>query len=118
MHATMVDVPTPDGVADVYLAHPDDGRTHPAVLFYMDGIGLRPRLFEMAERLAANGYVVLVPNVFYRQGRAPLLPDLPELLRPENRGALVDALSRPCVTPGRIWTTSPRRSRSPPDPLV
>src|SRR5262245_476978 len=28
----------------------------------------------MAERIAAAGYVVLAPNVFYRAGRTPLLP--------------------------------------------
>jgi carboxymethylenebutenolidase len=38
----------------------------------MDAIGLRPRIEEMAGRIAAQGYVVLAPNVFYRAGRAPL----------------------------------------------
>jgi len=27
--------------------------------------GLRPRIEEMADRIAAQGYVVLAPNVFY-----------------------------------------------------
>lgn len=40
----------------------------------MDGYGLRPALQSMAERLAAQGYAVLLPNLLYRQGRAPLLP--------------------------------------------
>jgi carboxymethylenebutenolidase len=67
-------VPTADGVADAYLTRPDDDRPHPAVLFIMDAIGLRPRIEEMADRIAASGYVVLAPNVFYRAGRAPVLP--------------------------------------------
>jgi len=34
----------------------------------MDGLGLRPVLFTMAERLASSGFVVLLPDLFYRAG--------------------------------------------------
>jgi len=93
VQTAVLDVRTPDGVADAYLVHPGGGGSYPAVLFFMDAIGLRPRLFEMADRIAANGYVVLVPNVFYRHGRAPLVDDLPDLLRPQNRPKLIAAVS-------------------------
>ena len=43
-------------------------RAHPGVLFMIDGIGLRPRIEEMADRIAAQGYVVLAPNAFYGAG--------------------------------------------------
>jgi carboxymethylenebutenolidase len=33
---------------------------------YMDGIGMRPALMEIAERIANDGYFVLLPNLFYR----------------------------------------------------
>lgn len=79
-----VDVPTPAGVADSYLAAPADGAPHPGVLLYMDGFGLRPSLRAMADRIAAHGYTVLVPNVFYRHGRAPVL-DLPDFIDPSRR---------------------------------
>ncbi|MFJ3235616.1 dienelactone hydrolase family protein [Streptomyces sp. NPDC086787] len=81
VQATAVDIPTEDGVADAYLAHPEGAGPRPAVLFYQDAYGLRPHLRAMADRLAAAGYTVLVPNVFYRQGRAPLF-DLPEFIDP------------------------------------
>jgi carboxymethylenebutenolidase len=74
VRSSTVDVPAADGVADAYLTRPDDDRPHPGVLFIMDAIGLRPRIEEMADRIAASGYVVLAPNVFYRAGRAPVLP--------------------------------------------
>jgi carboxymethylenebutenolidase len=86
-----VDVPTPDGTADAILAVPAEGDQHPGVLVYMDAFGLRPRLEEMARRIAAEGYVVLVPNVFYRSGRAPVV-DLGDLSLPENRATIFDKL--------------------------
>ncbi|MFC9495753.1 dienelactone hydrolase family protein, partial [Streptomyces sp. NPDC056982] len=54
--STTVEIPTGDGTADAYLAHPDDDAAHPAVLLYMDAFGLRPQLRAMADRLAAAGY--------------------------------------------------------------
>lgn len=84
MHSSTVDVKTPDGVADAYLTRPDDDRQHPGVLMMMDAIGLRPRIEEMADRIASRGYVVLAPNVFYRAGRAPVAP-LPDFTDPASR---------------------------------
>ncbi|MEU3829194.1 dienelactone hydrolase family protein [Streptomyces sp. SID486] len=81
VQGNVVDVPTEDGVADAYLVHPADGRPRPAVLLYQDAYGLRPHLRSMADRLAGAGYTVLVPNVFYRTGRAPVV-DLPEFIDP------------------------------------
>ncbi|MET8763239.1 dienelactone hydrolase family protein [Lentzea sp. NPDC004782] len=87
VHGSSVDITTPDGTADAYLVHPVDGGPHPGVLLYMDAFGLRPHLKSMADRLAAAGYVVLVPNVFYRAGRAPVL-ELPEFIDPTARPEL------------------------------
>lgn len=86
-----VDIRTPDGVADAILASPVGGGPRPGVLMYMDAFGLRARLEEMASRLAAAGYVVLVPNVFYRHGRAPVV-ELGDLADPESRGATFESL--------------------------
>jgi carboxymethylenebutenolidase len=74
MRSSTLEIHAPDGVADAYLTMPDDGERHPGVLFMMDAYGLRPRLEEMADRIAGRGYAVLVPNAFYRAGRAPVLP--------------------------------------------
>lgn len=82
----MVDVPTKDGIADSYLVVPEGG-PHPGVLFFEDAFGLRPRLFEMVDRIAAQGYAVLAPNILYRGGSCPQF-DLAALQDPEQRGAL------------------------------
>jgi carboxymethylenebutenolidase len=57
----------------------------------VDAIGLRPRIEEMADRIAAQGYLVLAPNVFYRAGRAPLW-ETPDLHDPESRGRFFESL--------------------------
>ncbi|MEV7794634.1 dienelactone hydrolase family protein [Streptomyces sp. NPDC087512] len=87
VQGTAVDIPTADGVADAYLTHPADGGPYPAVLFFMDALGLRPRLRAMADRLAGAGYTVLVPNLFHRNGRAPVV-ELPEFIDPKVRPEL------------------------------
>jgi carboxymethylenebutenolidase len=99
----MVEVPTPDGVADAYLTRPDEDGRHPAVLLIIDAIGLRPRIEEMADRIASRGYTVLAPNVFYRTGRAPVLP-LADFTDPDSRASFMQAV-RPLMdelTPERI----------------
>jgi carboxymethylenebutenolidase len=80
-----IEIKTADGVADSYLSRPDDGRTHPGVLFMIDAYGLRPQIEKMVDRIAADGYVVLAPNVFYRAGRAPVV-SLEGLDDPDRRG--------------------------------
>lgn len=88
---TAVDIPTEDGVADAYCAHPGDGLPRPGVLLYQDAFGLRPHLRSMADRLAEAGYTVLVPNLFYRHGRAPVF-ELPEFIDTDARPDLWDAI--------------------------
>jgi carboxymethylenebutenolidase len=91
MDKQTVDITTQDGVADAYLVRPDGAGPRPAVLLFQDAFGLRPRLHEMADRIAEQGYVVLVPNLFYRAGRAPLF-DLSGLGDAEKRGQMFEAI--------------------------
>jgi carboxymethylenebutenolidase len=103
MPSSTIDIETPDGVADAYLARPDEGEAHPGVLFVMDAYGLRPRIEEMADRIAGRGYAVLAPNVFYRAGRSPAIP-LPDFSDEASRGEFFKRV-RPVMeqlTPERI----------------
>lgn len=70
---TDVTVKTVDGLADAALFRPSKRGTFPPVLLWPDILGLRPVFREMGRRLAAQDYVVLVPNPFYRTRRAPIV---------------------------------------------
>jgi carboxymethylenebutenolidase len=59
-----------DGTAEAVLYAPDTA-THPGLLFCTDIFGIRPANQGMARRVAEKGYVVLMPNVFYRYGKPP-----------------------------------------------
>lgn len=80
-----VEVKTPDGVADSALFYPAGKGTWPAVLIWTDIAGLRPAFRDMGRRLAAQGYVVLVPNPFYRSAHAPVVDATFDFNKPEDR---------------------------------
>jgi carboxymethylenebutenolidase len=68
---TDVTIKTPDGTCDAAFIHPATG-SHPGVLIWPDAFGLRPTMRNIGKRIAAEGYSVLVPNPFYRVGKAPM----------------------------------------------
>jgi carboxymethylenebutenolidase len=82
-----VDIKTPDGTSDCAFVYPETG-AHPAVLIWPDAFGLRPSFREMAKRLAAEGYAVLVPNPFYRVQKAPVIADVPHFDFQKDRAKL------------------------------
>jgi carboxymethylenebutenolidase len=85
-----IEIPMPDGgAAEAYVHRPQDatGGVHPGVLLFMDAIGLRPRIGDMAQRIADWGYVVLSPNVFHRRGRVEDLAPKADLRMPGEREA-------------------------------
>ncbi|MGO9487444.1 MAG: dienelactone hydrolase family protein [Solirubrobacteraceae bacterium] len=104
MSGRTVEIGTSDGVADAYLSEPDerDGSL-PGVLFIMDAFGLRPRIEEMVDRIAAHGFVVLAPNVLFRAGRAPIM-EMPDLEDPAQRDPFFARLGPAMaeLTPERI----------------
>ena len=73
-----VEIKTPDGTCDAAFIHPATG-SHPGVLIWTDIFGLRPAFREMARRLAAEGYSVLVPNPFYRVAKSPVFADVTKI---------------------------------------
>lgn len=64
-----VEIQTEGGTMDTFVVHPDGPGPHPVVLFFMDAAGRRPELDDMARRMAAAGYYVVLPNLYYRTVR-------------------------------------------------
>lgn len=58
-----------DGIADALLFTPQGSGKWPAVIVWTDGTGLRPAFADIGRKLAAEGFVVLVPNMFYRSAK-------------------------------------------------
>jgi carboxymethylenebutenolidase len=64
-----LDIATDDGAMNSFVVYPEEGGPFPVLLFYMDAPGKREELHDMARRLAAVGYCVLLPNLYYRRSR-------------------------------------------------
>ena len=62
-----LNIPTADGAMNTFVVHPEEGGPFPVVLFYMDAPGKREELHDMARRIAAVGYCVVLPNLYYRE---------------------------------------------------
>jgi carboxymethylenebutenolidase len=64
-----VEITTADGICPSFVFRPAKGSgPWPAVIMYMDGVGIRPAMLDLGVRLAKSGYFVLLPDLFYRSG--------------------------------------------------
>ena len=73
MIAQRTEIRTSDGISDGFIYSPRVSSRVPGIIFLTDIAGIRPSQCEMAGRLAGEGYTVLLPNIFYRVGRPPLM---------------------------------------------
>jgi len=86
---TPIQIRTEDGLCPA-LVFGDDG---PGVLLYHDGVGMRPAMHALGERLQAAGYRVVIPDLFYRIGPYTA-PDARQLFTdPAVRAAWSERLS-------------------------
>lgn len=85
-----IDIKTRDGTCPSYVYRPEGAGPWPAVLVFMDGVGIRPAMLEIGERLATYGYFVLLPDLYYRSG--PYAPMNPHTVfsDPEQRKVLME----------------------------
>lgn len=65
----IIDTETPDGPMAVSVKYPDDGQHHPTIAVFHDGPGMRESNHEFNRRLAAEGYRVVMPDLYHRHGR-------------------------------------------------
>lgn len=78
-----IEIKMADGTCDAVLYCEDDGRRRPGAIHLPDIVGIRPSHRQMARRLAEQGYVVLLPNPFYRTAHAPVFDFQPKF--PDDR---------------------------------
>jgi carboxymethylenebutenolidase len=103
MLMSKVEITTKDGTCPSYVSRPMGSGPWPAVLVFMDGLGIRPAVLEIGERLATSGYFVLLPDLFYRSG--PYEPMNPQAVfaDPEKRKVLLEKFFAP-ATPANIMS--------------
>jgi carboxymethylenebutenolidase len=96
-------ITTRDGTCPSYVYRPAGDGPWPAVLVFMDGLGIRPAMLEIGERLATHGYFVLLPDLFYRSG--PYAPMDPHTVfaDPEQRKVLMEKFFAP-ATPANVMS--------------
>jgi carboxymethylenebutenolidase len=121
-----IEIGTADGACPSYVFRPEGDGPWPAVLVFMDGIGIRPAMLEVGERLATHGYLVLLPDLFYRSGPYEPMDARTVFTDPEKRKVLMERFfaratsanimsdaphfldylaARPDVKPGRVGAT-------------
>jgi carboxymethylenebutenolidase len=98
-----VEIKTRDGMCPSYVYRPAGDGPWPAVLVFMDGLGIRPAMLELGERLATQGYFVLLPDLYYRSG--PYEPMNPHTVftDPEQRKVLMEKFFA-LATPANIMS--------------
>jgi carboxymethylenebutenolidase len=85
-----ITIRTRDGLCPVSLFTPVNAAgPWPAVIFFMDGFGVRPALWEMGQRLADGGYLVLLPDLYYRLGSYPPMVPAQVMADPKLREDLM-----------------------------
>lgn len=85
-----IDLTTKDGTCPSYVYRPSGSGPWPAVLVFMDGLGIRPAMLEVGERLATHGYFVLLPDLFYRSGPYEPMDPHSVFTDPEKRKVLME----------------------------
>ncbi|HTY48462.1 MAG TPA: dienelactone hydrolase family protein [Steroidobacteraceae bacterium] len=94
---------TRDGTCPSHVYKPAGNGPWPAVLVYMDGLGIRPAMLELGERLATHGYYVLLPDLFYRSGPYEPMDPHSVFSDPDRRKVLFEKFFAP-ATPANIMS--------------
>ena len=102
-----IEIATRDGLAPSYVFRPEGpGKgPWPAVLVFMDGIGIRPAMLEIGERLATYGYFVLLPDLFYRSGPYAPMNAKTVFADPEQRKILMERFMSKAALPALMSDT-------------
>ncbi len=104
-----IEIATRDGLAPSYVFRPrPEGPGNgpwPAVLVFMDGIGIRPAMLAIGERLATYGYFVLLPDLYYRSGAYAPMNAQTVFTDPEQRKILMERFMSKATLPALMSDT-------------
>ena len=116
-----IDIETAHGTMNTFLTRPEGDGPYPVVLFLMDAPGKREELHDMARRISATGYYVLLPNLYYRDTKGftvhhedpasaaqmfEYMGNLTNALVASDCAAMLEyAASDPAADPARVGTT-------------
>lgn len=98
-------IQTADGSARAFYFTPSGSGPWPGVLMYMDGIGIRPAVLSVAERLSSYGFAVLLPDLFYRSGRYRPMNAKTIFATPQSRAKLFTKFFGP-ASPAHVMKDS------------
>lgn len=116
---TEVIIPTPDGQMPAFLCTPTEYVRKPAIILLMEAFGLTPHIQDVATRIANEGYVVLTPDLYYRelpnnkfgydevdQAMAMMYRlDFGQSMEEDMQAALTYVKARPDVYPEKVGVT-------------
>ncbi len=92
-HGTLMQkttITTRDGLCPTFIHTPKGEGPWPAIIFFMDGFGVRQTMHDMATRLSDHGYLVLLPDLFYRLENFEVMDPSEVGRNPELRQKLLD----------------------------
>ena len=64
-----VQIDTHDGQMPCFIAQPESSRASSPIILYMDVPGIREELHDFARRLANDGFLCVLPDLYYRHGK-------------------------------------------------
>ena len=83
--AQVVQIDAEAGKMPAQVATPTDGAPHPGIVVVMEAFGLNDHIKDVARRFAAEGFVTIAPDLYYRESvRVAGYDNLPEAIRLMN----------------------------------
>ena len=98
-----ITINTRDGACPAYVYRPDGKGPWPGVLIFMDGLGIRPAMLDIGDRLGTHGYFALLPDLYYRSGPYEPMNARTVFTDPEQRKVLMDKFMS-LATPANIMS--------------
>src|SRR5215471_20456758 len=81
LEAGEVKIPTSDGQMPAYRAMPATGTNFPTILVVQEIFGVHQHITDICRRLAKAGYYAIAPDLYFRQGDATKIADIPTLIK-------------------------------------